>query len=255
MEHPPNKENHSHQNSNESDHKKNPAHPHHAKHSVQDIIMTRRSVRKYKNWDVPFDLVVQILDSVKYAPFAGNIINCKTIVVKSAAKREAIAEACSQQLWMAEAPIHIVVVAEPEKIERFYGNRGVRLYSVQGIAAAIQNMLLTARELKLGSCWVGAFDEEEIRLTLNIPEHLEIHAVITVGYPAERTQMPPKYRLEHYMFFEKWWGRIEGPKNALGHWSWPIQKAVHSVKKMLTHRRPQYTEEEKDGHDEHVEHH
>ncbi len=183
--------------------KKKHGHPHHARHSVQDIIRTRRSVRKYKDLDVPFDMVVQILDSVKYAPFAGNIINLKTIVVKSESKRKAIAEECSQQYWMADAPIHIVVVAEPEKIERFYGTRGVRLYSVQGIAAAIQNMLLTAKDLGLGSCWVGAFDEEALRMTLNMPEHLEIHAVITIGYAAERPPMPPKYRLEHYMFFEK----------------------------------------------------
>jgi nitroreductase len=201
--------------------------------SVQDFIRTRRSVRKYVPKDIPFDLVVQIMESAKYAPFAGNIMNFKIIVVKNESKRKAISEACSQQHWMADAPVHLVIVAEPEKIERFYGTRGIRLYSVQGIAAAIQNMLLTATELGVGSCWVGAFDEEMIRSTLNMPEHLDIHAVITLGEPAEKPHLPPRYRLEHYMFFDKWWGRQEHPKWGIAHWAPVIQKGVKETGKMV----------------------
>src|SRR3989344_9669689 len=83
-------------------------------------------------------------------------------------------------------------------------------------AAAAENMLLTAHSLGLGSCWVGAFDEEEIRRICNLPEHVNVQGIITIGYADENPQAPPKYRIEHVMFFEKWWGRIEGPKTGLG---------------------------------------
>jgi SagB-type dehydrogenase family enzyme len=200
---------------------------------VFDCIRTRRSIRKYKDKDVPWDNVVEILQAGKYAPFAGNIMNCKFIVVKNEDKRRTIAEVSSQQYWMQDAPIHIVVVGEPEKSERYYGTRGARLYTIQGAAAAIQNMLLTAHSLGLGSCWVGAFDEEEIRRLCNLPEHVNVQGIVTIGYADEKPEMPPKYRIEHCMFFEKWWGRIEPPKTGIGMWSPYVQKGFSETGKMI----------------------
>ncbi|HLG24124.1 MAG TPA: nitroreductase family protein [Candidatus Nanoarchaeia archaeon] len=198
---------------------------------VAACIRSRRSVRKYKPVDIPWDNVVQILESGRHAPFAGNIQNCKFIVCKNEDKRVAIAEACSKQYWMQDAPIHIVIVAEPEKSERYYGTRGSRLYTIQGAAAVIQNMLLTAHSLGLGACWVGAFDEEEIRRLCNLPEHVNVQGIITIGHAAETPEPPPKYRIEHTMFFEKWWGRIESPKSGLSYWSPYVDKMVKNTKK------------------------
>ena len=201
--------------------------------NVFECIRTRRSVRKYKDKPVPWDNVVEILQAGKYAPFAGNIFNAKFIVVKNEDKRRAIAEACVQQHWMQDAPIHIVVVGEPEKAERYYGTRGSRLYTIQGAAAAIENMLLTAHSLGLGACWVGAFDEEEIRRLCNMPEHVNVQGIVAIGYADETPEAPPKHRIEHIMFFEKWFGRIEGPKTGLGMWSPYIKSAVTRTHKHI----------------------
>ena len=200
---------------------------------VFDCIRTRRSIRKYKDKPVPWDNIIEILQAGKYAPFAGNILPCKFIVVKDEDKRKAIAESSAQQYWMQDAPIHIIFAGEPEKVERYYGTRGVRLYMVQGVAAAIQNMLLMAHSLGLGACWVGTFDEDEIRRLCNLPEHVNVQAIITIGYADESPEMPPKNRIEHSMFFEKWWGRIEGPKTALGMWSPPLQRGVQATHKNI----------------------
>ena len=200
---------------------------------VFECIRTRRSIRKYKDKQVPWDNIVEILQAGKYAPFAGNIFNCKFVVVKDEDKRRAIAETSAQQYWMQDAPIHIVIVGEPEKAERYYGTRGVRLYTIQGIAAAIENMLLTAHSLGLGACWIGAFDEEEVRRLCNLPEHVNVHAILTIGYADETPTPPPKYRIEHAMFFEKWWGRIEPPKTGIGMWSPYIKSAVTRTHKNI----------------------
>jgi len=183
--------------------------------------------------EVPWDNIVTIMQAGKYAPSAGNLQNWKFIVVKNDDKRQAISKACLQQEWMELAPIFIVVVAEPEKMERYYGTRGARLYTIQGCAAAIENMLLTAHSLGLGSCWIGAFDEDEIWRILNLPEEKSVQAVIPIGYADETSESPPKYRIEHMMFFEKWWGRLEPHKTHLGWWSKSNEKMVHSGKKIL----------------------
>jgi nitroreductase len=200
---------------------------------VFDCIRTRRSIRKYKDKPVPWEMVVEIMQAGKYAPFAGNVFNAKFIVIKNDEKRTAIAEACVQQYWMQDAPIHIVVCGEPEKADRFYGTRGVRLYTIQGCAAAVENMLLTAHSLGLGSCWVGAFDEEEIRRLCNLPETVNVQAIVTIGYADEVPTPPPKYRIEHAMFFEKWWGRIEGPKTGINFYSPYVQSVIERTGKHI----------------------
>lgn len=200
---------------------------------VFDAIRTRRSIRKFKDKEVSWDNIVTIMQAGKYAPSAGNLQNWKFIVVKNDAKRQAISKACLQQEWMEVAPVFIVVVAEPEKMERYYGTRGARLYTIQGCAAAIENMLLTAHSLGLGSCWIGAFDEDEIWRILNLPEEKSVQAIIPIGYADETPESPPKYRIEHMMFFEKWWGRLESHKTHLGWWSVSNEKMVHAGKKFI----------------------
>ena len=82
---------------------------------VFDAIRTRRSIRKFKDKQVPWDNIVTIMQAGKYAPSAGNLQNWKFIHVKSDEKRKAIVNACMQQEWMEVAPVYIVVVAEPKK--------------------------------------------------------------------------------------------------------------------------------------------
>ncbi|MBU90781.1 hypothetical protein CMO94_04515 [Candidatus Woesearchaeota archaeon] len=199
---------------------------------VFDAIRSRRSIRKYKDKQVAWDNIVTIMQAGKYAPSAGNLQNWKFIVVKNDETRKAIAKACLQQEWMEVAPVFIVVVAEPEKAERYYGSRGARLYTIQGCSAAIENMLLTAHSLGLGTCWIGAFDEDEIWRVLGLPEEKSVQAVITIGYADENPEPPPKYRIEHMMFFEKWWGRLEFPKTHLGWWSAGNKRIVDEGKKL-----------------------
>jgi len=200
---------------------------------VFEAIRTRRSIRKYKDKQVPWDNIVTIMQAGKYAPSAGNLQNWHFIIVKDDAKRKTIAKACVDQEWMEQAPIHIVVLGEPEKAERYYGNRGRRLYTIQGVAACVENMLLAAHSLGLGSCWVGAFDEDELRRILILPEEVDVHAVVVVGYADEKPEMPPKYRIEHMMFFDKWWGRLETPKNFFGWWSPYNKRIVDETKKLV----------------------
>ena len=200
---------------------------------VFEAIITRRSIRKYQQKPVEWDKIVTILEAGKFAPTAGNIQNFKFVATKDEDTRKQHAEACLQQTWMTEAPVHITIFSEPERLKRFYGIRGERLYDIQGCAAAIQNMLLTAHSLGLGSCWVGAFDENKMRYIHNLPESISVHGIVTIGYPAEQPTVPAKFRIEHIVFIEKWGQRKKIPYSSMGWWSVRVEKAIKDASKAM----------------------
>ena len=205
-----------------------------------EAIKKRRSVRDFVDRDVEWELVMQVVDAGKLAPCAGNLQSWKFVIVKEEAHRKKIADACLQQDWVAKAPAIIVVLSEPEKQKQMYGTRGERLYAIQGCAAAAENMLIAATALGLGSCWVSAFNEEQMRQLLNYPEHLFTQVVIPLGYAEEEPDMPPKLRLEHVGMIEKWGGRRK--LAAYGFYSENLKKWIDSGKRKLKKLHKKITE-------------
>lgn len=197
-------------------------------------IVMRRSIRKYMDSPVEWDKIGTIVRAGQHAPSSGNLQNWKFIVVTEEAKRKALAEASLQQYWMATAPVHIVVCGIPKWTADFYGTRGERLYSTQNCAAATENMLLTATALGLGSCWVGAFEEEMVRRALGIPSYARPQAIITIGYSDEKVPPPQYYALENITFLEVWGNRIRDFDQFLGNISgYIVEKGIEGGKEMI----------------------
>lgn len=200
---------------------------------VLECIKTRRSIRKFLDVPVEWEKVTQIVDAARCAPSAGNLQNWNFIVVLNEGKRKSLAEACVHQLWMAKAPVHIIVCADPEKAKRFYGIRGERLYTIQNCGAAVENALLTAHSIGLAACWVGAFDEDMVKRTLGIPEHIRPQAIIPVGYPAEKVPSPIQYQLENLVFLEGWGNRLKDMNAYMGYTSAIVRDMVEKGKKAI----------------------
>jgi nitroreductase len=194
---------------------------------ILELIKARRSVRRYKGVLVEKDKLLSVLEAGHWAPTAGNLQSWKYIVVKDKKKRHDIAEACYNQMWMTEAPILIVVGAHIDKIKRYYGVRGERLYAVQECAAAIQNMLLTAESVGLATCWVGAFDEAAVKRIADIPENVRPQAIISLGYGDEKVPTPSKYQLKDVVFFESY-----GSTRAE---FFPLEKQIQVIKDKAVH--------------------
>lgn len=178
---------------------------------VLEVIKTRRTTKNFLPKLVSWEKIATILDAARHAPSCGNIQNWKFIIVAQPEKKQQLAEACHEQYEIAMAAVLIVVCAEPEKAERYYGVRGERLYTIQNCAAAIQNMLLQAQALGLGSRWVGAFDEDAIQSQFNIPPEVRPQAVIAIGHSRETPEKPPKYPLETIVYFGGWRSKIRDP--------------------------------------------
>lgn len=200
---------------------------------ILDLIKTRRNVKNFLPKYVSYENIMRVLDAARYAPSSGNIQNWKFIIVLDIEKKEKLAEACYDQYEITAAGALIVVCAEVEKAERYYGLRGERLYSIQNCAAAIQNMLLEAHSLGLATCWIGAFDEDAIKSILNIPEEVRPQAIIPLGYAKEVPQAPPKYALEHVVYLESWRGTIRDLAKYLRDYATILGRKAQSAKSSL----------------------
>lgn len=199
---------------------------------VQEVILTRRSIHKFKEDAVEWGKIVEILHAGRLAPNAGNVQNWKFVVVQDATQRRKISDCCEGQEWLSLAPVHIVILAEPEKEERMYGERGKYFYTTQNCAAAAMSMILSAHALGLGTCWISGFDDDKLRSVLVLPENTFPHIIIALGYPAEIPQMPPKARIEHVTYFERFWNRrkLATPH---GQWSRNVMKWSREAKKNI----------------------
>ncbi len=148
-----------------------------------EAIEQRRSVREFKTDEVPDATISRIIGCALMAPTAGNVQPWRFWVVKRPEVKAALARAAYGQGFVEDAPVVVVVAAEPKRSAAQYGKRGSELYCIQDTAAAIENMLLTVVAYGLGACWVGAFDEDAARRALDVPEGLRPVAMIPIGHP------------------------------------------------------------------------
>lgn len=158
-----------------------------------ELSSSRRSIRSYLDRDVPKDELVKLIEAAQSAPSAGNCQPWHFFVVKDKDLKAKIVEKAYNQNWMLTAPAFIIVCADIQRTTPRYGDRGRNLYCLQDTAAAVQNILLCAKSMGLGTCWVGAFDEEGVRQVLDlkedVPRRADLHpvAIIPVGYPASES--------------------------------------------------------------------
>lgn len=173
-----------------------------------EIIKSRRSIRKFKRDSIPEQDLFKILEAATWAPSAGNLQPWEFIIVRDEDRKKALARAALNQMFIAEAPVVIIVCANIPRTAVYYGERGRSLYCIQDTAAAIQNMLLMAYWLGYGTCWVGAFDEERVRKILKLPPDARPVAIIPLGKPAEKPRPPPRYPLERVVHVEEYGRRL-----------------------------------------------
>jgi len=167
---------------------------------VAKAIRDRRSVRSYENKDIPQEVLLKVLEAARLAPSANNRQPWKFVVVREAAKRAALAKAAKEQQFVAEAPVVIAAVAlEPERTMTC----GVPTYAVD-LAIAVDHMTLAAVDQGLGSCWIGAFYQEDVKKILKIPAEYKVAALLTLGYPRDQARFKNRKPLDEIVCYEGW---------------------------------------------------
>lgn len=159
-------------------------------------ILERRSVRSFKNDPVPRATIGRLVDAARWAPTAGNLEPWQFYVVYNDQKKQELAAAALNQKFVSEAPVVIVVCVSPEITAAKYRERGRNLYAIQESAAAVQNILLAAEGYGLGTCWVGAFQENLVMEALDLKQGVLPIAIIPVGYAAQEKRPPSRRPVE-----------------------------------------------------------
>lgn len=153
---------------------------------VLKVIKERRSVRRYEAKDIPVEAVEKLKEALIWAPSAANLQARKFYFVFNPEIKTRLAELSSptNKIFINQAPLLIVACVDASKMEKF-GERGLKVYLFTDLAASLENAALTARDLGLGSCWVGRFEAETVGKILNLPAGLRPELMLTVGYAAE----------------------------------------------------------------------
>ncbi len=164
---------------------------------IFDIIKRRRSVRKFDGEKIPEEHMEQMLEAGRWAPSGANAQPWRFIVVTRKETLAAIAESCFYKIFksrhVGEAGAVVVICADPDA--------GSQTYHLDA-AIAGANMTLMATSLGIGSCWIGAFEEQTLKNMLHIPDKLKIIALITFGYEVGRASVPPRLPLSSIVHYE-----------------------------------------------------
>lgn len=168
------------------------------------IVKKRKSVREFSKKKPNWKHILDAIDSTIQNPFAGNLNNIKFLIIEEEHKIKSISE-IAEQPWISQSKTLVIICTDDTHLEDKYGERG-RIYSRQQAGAAIQTFLLKLTDLGLSSCWIGAYSDEILKQTLDIPQHIQIEAIIPIGYenPRKKVKKPEKIELENVLYWEKW---------------------------------------------------
>ncbi len=169
---------------------------------LDKAIEKRHSVRTFKQKKPDWRKIIEVIDAAIKGPLAGNAGTLKFLLVDKSEKIKRLAKA-SQQSFIQNSKYLVIVCSDPAQLERSYDDRAKK-YLRQQAGAAIQNFLLKLTDLELATCWVGAFQDEEVKRILNIPKDIEVEALFPIGYELGKGKQPTKPDLDNNLFFNKW---------------------------------------------------
>jgi nitroreductase len=170
--------------------------------TVMEAIKNRRSVRTYQNKPVEKEKLALVLEAARLAPSANNRQEWRFVVVSDQETRKKLAKAAADQTFVGEAPIVMAACADTNN---HIMKCGQPCYPID-VAIAVDHITLAAWEQGLGTCWIGAFDENMVRQILGIPAAIRVVELLTLGYPADSPKQKKRLALDQIAFYEKWPG-------------------------------------------------
>jgi len=167
-----------------------------------EAVQKRLSVRAYKPDPIPEDVLNRVLEAGRVAPSAKNYQPWKFIVVRDPAVRQALVPACRNQASVGQAPVTICACAISD--QAWKGMGGYWSAEAVDVTIALEHMILAATTEGLGTCWIGAFVEEEVRRVLAIPQGVKPIALTPLGYPATEAKPRPRKSLAEIVCFDRY---------------------------------------------------
>jgi nitroreductase len=170
--------------------------------SVLRVIKARKSVRRYKPDPIPEDVLFRVLEAARHSPSGKNLQPWKFILVRDSSLKQKIAEASNGQSFMAEAPLIVVGCGFPDACYSRMGNY-MKSWPVD-VAIALEHLILQAQEEGLGTCWIGAFEERDVKSILKIPEDVKVLALTPLGFPDVVPVSRERKKLEEIISYDSY---------------------------------------------------
>ncbi len=162
--------------------------------SLIETILNRRSIRQYATKDIPDDVLTPILESARQAPSAINLQPWHFIVVTDLKLKQQLADGRYNR-FIPDCPVTIVgcadtsVTVKNPYLKDLYEKHQ---FAIVDVVIALQNIVIAAWALGVGSCWIGDFREQHVKSLLQIPDHWRVVALLTLGYPLN----PPQSKIK-----------------------------------------------------------
>ena len=167
--------------------------------AVIEAIGKRYSCRSYQDKTIEQEKLTEIFEAARLAPSAKNLQDWRFVVVTDKETKAKVAEAASNQMFLAKASAIIAACSNNDHVMRC----GQRVGPID-VAIALEHISLQATELGLATCWIGSFEPDKIRTILDIPADIEIIELMSLGYPADKAREPGREPLEEIVCYEKW---------------------------------------------------
>ena len=170
---------------------------------VFEAMQNRRSIRKYTDQKVSREDLVMVLEAARIAP-SWRDMQCWTYIVVS--DRQMIAQIGEKLKYNPSRNAHenatylLVLCADP----KLSGDMDGKQYYMTDAAISMQQAMLAAESLGLGTCWIGWFSEEAVKSLLDIPDDVKVIALTPLGFPAESPEQRDRKDLEEIVFSGRW---------------------------------------------------
>jgi nitroreductase len=162
--------------------------------SLIEVVLSRKSIRRYEQKEIPRDVLDKILEAGRQAPSAANKQPWHFIVLTDSKIKRELSKGLFNR-FIKDAPVTVVGCAHKDLI--------AGKWSIVSTTITLQNMVIAAWALGVGSCWIGDFKEEKFKKLLSIPENWNVVALVSFGYPAEKPHSRKKKSMEEIVGFNK----------------------------------------------------
>ncbi len=160
-----------------------------------DMILSRRSIRHYERKEIPNEILNKILEAGRQAPSAANRQPIHFIVVTDDNIKRKLSKGLFNR-FIKDSPLTIIGCANT-------GDRLTGKWSIIDTTIALQNMVIGAWTMGVGSCWIGDFKEGKVKEILQIPHKWKVVALIPFGYPAKQPKPRKKKSISELVSFNK----------------------------------------------------
>ena len=184
--------------------------------NLYDLMMKRRSIRNFKDQEIPQHIIDELLDAANNAPSGGNIQPLSIILVREAERRKELAEIVGDQPWVKNAPLSMIFCLDFYRVKRwaslldtdFRGENALShfLIAYADLMCAAQNVVILAESHGLGSVYIGTIQSniDRARQYFGIPRYVLPMMVLSIGYPKSVPRTIPKLKRDVVVHEERY---------------------------------------------------